>query len=68
MTGKKLLEKGELQRRYTIIPLNKISARTLNDKVVNAAKNLVRGGYSFIYQDISVEITENLIYLSGWRG
>uniref|UniRef100_A0AAQ5Y5M7 SMC hinge domain-containing protein n=1 Tax=Amphiprion ocellaris TaxID=80972 RepID=A0AAQ5Y5M7_AMPOC len=35
VTGKKLLEKGELQRRYTIIPLNKISAKTLNDKVVN---------------------------------
>lgn len=42
MTGKKLLEKGELQRRYTIIPLNKISAKTLNDRVINAAKNLVR--------------------------
>lgn len=42
VTGKKLLEKGELQRRYTIIPLNKISAKTLDDKVVNAAKNLVR--------------------------
>ncbi|XP_034059230.1 structural maintenance of chromosomes protein 2 [Gymnodraco acuticeps] len=41
VTGKKLLEKGELQRRYTIIPLNKISAKTLNDKVVNAAKSLV---------------------------
>lgn len=42
VTGKKLLEKGELQRRYTIIPLNKISAKTLDDKVVKAAKNLVR--------------------------
>ncbi|XP_072318999.1 structural maintenance of chromosomes protein 2 [Eucyclogobius newberryi] len=41
VTGKKLLEKGELQRRYTIIPLNKISAKTLNDRVVSAAKNLV---------------------------
>uniref|UniRef100_A0A7N6AUS6 Structural maintenance of chromosomes protein n=1 Tax=Anabas testudineus TaxID=64144 RepID=A0A7N6AUS6_ANATE len=35
VSGKKLLEKGELQRRYTIIPLNKISAKTLNEKVVN---------------------------------
>uniref|UniRef100_A0A674CN44 Structural maintenance of chromosomes protein 2 n=1 Tax=Salmo trutta TaxID=8032 RepID=A0A674CN44_SALTR len=34
VTGKKLLEKGELKRRYTIIPLNKISARTLNDSLV----------------------------------
>ncbi|KAM7008779.1 structural maintenance of chromosomes protein 2 [Tautogolabrus adspersus] len=41
VTGKKLLEKGELQRRYTIIPLNKISAKTLNDRVVSAAKGLV---------------------------
>ncbi|XP_061627398.1 structural maintenance of chromosomes protein 2 [Phyllopteryx taeniolatus] len=41
VTGKKLLEKGELQRRYTIIPLNKISAKMLSDKVVNAAKSLV---------------------------
>uniref|UniRef100_A0A669E9F3 Structural maintenance of chromosomes protein 2 n=1 Tax=Oreochromis niloticus TaxID=8128 RepID=A0A669E9F3_ORENI len=41
VTGKKLLEKGELQRRYTIIPLNKISAKTLNDRVINAAKSLV---------------------------
>ncbi|KAA8594896.1 hypothetical protein FQN60_012031 [Etheostoma spectabile] len=41
VTGKKLLEKGELQRRYTIIPLNKISAKTLNDRVVNTAKRLV---------------------------
>ncbi|XP_053274369.1 structural maintenance of chromosomes protein 2 [Pleuronectes platessa] len=41
VTGKKLLEKGELQRRYTIIPLNKISAKTLQDRVVSSAKNLV---------------------------
>ncbi|XP_052364150.1 structural maintenance of chromosomes protein 2 [Oncorhynchus keta] len=41
VTGKKLLEKGELKRRYTIIPLNKISARTLNDSVVKTAKSLV---------------------------
>ncbi|KAM3623759.1 uncharacterized protein V6R79_015244 [Siganus canaliculatus] len=41
VTGKKLLEKGELERRYTIIPLNKISARTIDDRVINAAKGLV---------------------------
>uniref|UniRef100_A0A674CMR1 Structural maintenance of chromosomes protein n=1 Tax=Salmo trutta TaxID=8032 RepID=A0A674CMR1_SALTR len=41
VTGKKLLEKGELKRRYTIIPLNKISARTLNDSLVTTAKSLV---------------------------
>ncbi|XP_034044489.1 structural maintenance of chromosomes protein 2 [Thalassophryne amazonica] len=43
VTGKKLLEKGELQRRYTIIPLNKISAKTLHENVVSSAKKLVGG-------------------------
>lgn len=41
VTGKKILEKGELKRRYTIIPMNKISSRTLNSNVVQTAKNLV---------------------------
>lgn len=49
VTGKKLLEKGELQRRYTIIPLNTIAAKTLNNKVVNAAKGLVRALNTAIY-------------------
>ncbi|KAJ3601182.1 hypothetical protein NHX12_032155 [Muraenolepis orangiensis] len=41
VTGKKLLEKGELKRRYTIIPLNKIAAKTLNHNVIKTAKSLV---------------------------
>lgn len=41
VTGKKLLEKGELKRRYTIIPLNKISGRIINDNVIRTAKSLV---------------------------
>ncbi|XP_075681731.1 structural maintenance of chromosomes protein 2 isoform X2 [Rhinoderma darwinii] len=41
VTGKKLLEKGELKRRLTIIPLNKISARRVGDNTINVAKNLV---------------------------
>lgn len=49
VTGKKLLEKGELQRRYTIIPLNKISAKTLDDRVVNAAKSLVREFFKIVF-------------------
>ncbi|XP_072173354.1 structural maintenance of chromosomes protein 2-like [Diadema setosum] len=41
MTGKKLLQKGELKRRYTIIPLNKISARSISSDTIKAAENLV---------------------------
>ncbi|NXM45142.1 SMC2 protein, partial [Gymnorhina tibicen] len=40
VTGKKLLEKGELKHRYTIIPLNKISARCVQEGTVNLAKSL----------------------------
>ncbi|XP_028403632.1 structural maintenance of chromosomes protein 2-like [Dendronephthya gigantea] len=40
-TGKKLLQKGELKRRYTIIPLNKISSRTINPNTIKKAKSLV---------------------------
>ena len=39
--GKKLLQHGDLRRRYTIIPLNKISARAIDDSVVRRAQNLV---------------------------
>ncbi|NXY45070.1 SMC2 protein, partial [Ceuthmochares aereus] len=41
VTGKKLLEKGELKRRYTIIPLNKISARCVGQDIVKLGQILV---------------------------
>ena len=41
-TGKKLLQKGQLKRRYTIIPLNKIAARSIDQGTVNRAEQLVR--------------------------
>ncbi|NXE78498.1 SMC2 protein, partial [Cochlearius cochlearius] len=40
VTGKKLLEKGELKCRYTIIPLNKISARCVGQDTVKLAQTL----------------------------
>ncbi|KAM6109743.1 structural maintenance of chromosomes protein 2 [Phoenicopterus ruber ruber] len=40
VTGKKLLEKGELKRRYTIIPLNKISARCVGQDIIKLAQTL----------------------------
>ncbi|XP_014811914.1 PREDICTED: structural maintenance of chromosomes protein 2 [Calidris pugnax] len=44
VTGKKLLEKGELKRRYTIIPLNKIAARCLGRDTVKLAQTLAGRG------------------------
>jgi structural maintenance of chromosome 2 len=43
VTGKALLSKGQLQKRVTIIPLNKIDARTCNDKQIAAADRASRG-------------------------
>ena len=40
-TGKLLLEKGKLKRRVTIIPLNRISGRTVSDTVVRTAQQEV---------------------------
>jgi len=39
--GKKLLEKGELKRRVTIIPLNKIASTTVSSDAVERAESLV---------------------------
>eukprot|EP00049_Salpingoeca_infusionum_P003732 m.70226 g.70226 ORF g.70226 m.70226 type:complete len:1213 (+) comp12252_c0_seq3:40-3678(+) len=41
VTGKQLLSKGKLKRRVTIIPLNKIAARTLKRETVAEAQRLV---------------------------
>lgn len=41
MTGKKLLSHGQLQTRITIVPLNKVSGRPMDRRVVDFAQNLV---------------------------
>ncbi|XP_053685055.1 structural maintenance of chromosomes protein 2 [Sabethes cyaneus] len=43
-TGKKLLQKGQLQSRTTMIPLNKISSRSIDQSTVRVADNLVGKG------------------------
>ncbi|XP_010017174.1 PREDICTED: structural maintenance of chromosomes protein 2 [Nestor notabilis] len=44
VTGKKLLEKGELKHRYTIIPLNKILARCVSQEKIKLAQTLAGYG------------------------
>ena len=42
-TGKELLKNGQLKRRVTIIPLNKIESSTLSESTLkNAAKSVGR--------------------------
>ncbi|CAJ1367875.1 unnamed protein product [Effrenium voratum] len=43
-TGKALLEKGQLRKRVTIIPLNKIQDNSISPQVVRQAKNIVPKG------------------------
>lgn len=52
VTGSQLLERGQLRKRVTIIPLNKIAARTLSEQQVHIAKELCPG---------KVELALNLI-------
>lgn len=40
-TSKKLLQRGQLQQRVTIIPLNKISGRVMDKRIVDLAQKLV---------------------------
>jgi len=40
-TGKQLLKNGQLKKRVTIIPLNKINKRTVDSKIIKNAERLV---------------------------
>lgn len=40
-TSKQLLEKGRLKKRYTIIPLNKIAAKSISSDIIKRAQSLV---------------------------
>lgn len=48
MTGKKLLQKGQLQTRVTIIPLNKISGRSIDANTVRHAENIVSNFFEIL--------------------
>ncbi|NWT11832.1 SMC2 protein, partial [Vireo altiloquus] len=57
VTGKKLLEKGELKHRYTIIPLNKISARCVKEDTVKLAQSLA--GHANLHLALSLIVYES---------
>nr|CAD7394978.1 unnamed protein product [Timema cristinae] len=47
VTSKKLLKRGQLQRRTTIIPLNKISGHSMNQNTIRTAEQLVRKAHNY---------------------
>lgn len=40
-TGKKIVEKGDLRRRYTFIPMNQIKGNAIDSNTVKRAQSLV---------------------------
>ena len=42
VVGKKLLERGQLQKRVTFIPLNKISSSCIDQRTIQHAERMVR--------------------------
>jgi structural maintenance of chromosome 2 len=53
-TGKLLLQHGQLKKRVTILPLNKIDSRTLSAAVVNRAKEIARAHHSTV--NLAIEL------------
>jgi structural maintenance of chromosome 2 len=51
-TGKLILQRGELKRKTTIIPMNQIRAHAVSAQVIKAAKNLV--GEENVYSALSL--------------
>ena len=49
VVGKKLVQKGQLKRRYTIIPLNKIVSRKISPDIVKKANALVCKMFVYIF-------------------
>ncbi|XP_050294064.1 structural maintenance of chromosomes protein 2 [Anthonomus grandis grandis] len=67
VTSKKLLQKGDLQTRTTFIPLNKISARKMDQETVRFAQSLVgkencQPALSLIQYDPSLQPAMEFIY------
>lgn len=52
VTGKLILERGELQKRTTMIPLNKIKTYTMDQRIVNKAKEV--GGRDQVFSALSL--------------
>ncbi|NXK62934.1 SMC2 protein, partial [Sylvietta virens] len=68
VTGKQLLEKGELKHRYTIIPLNKISARCVQEDTVKLAQTLAGHANSHLALSLIVyesELQKAMEYVFG---
>lgn len=61
VTSKNILKYGNLQRRVTIIPMNKITSRCLNSSVIKIAENLVCVSTNF---NDGILITK---FLPGWK-
>lgn len=70
-TGKQLLQNGDLRRRVTIIPLNKIQAHAVPPRVQQAAARLVCHFFDLITISsifLTLFVKELEITSAGWQG
>jgi structural maintenance of chromosome 2 len=66
-TGKKLLKNGKLKKRVTIIPLNQISNRSIDAKVIEAAEKIVGANnavlaLSLVGYDAELQAAMNFVF------
>lgn len=66
-TGKQLLQKGDLRRRVTIIPLNKIQSHLVPPRVQQATVRLVCGSFLFYCQIQHLFLCSLLIFYLFFR-
>ena len=67
-TGKQLLQKGGLQRRVTIIPLNKIQTHPVSKRIQDAAVKLVSLQTLSCILSITCYVNKHVIFnFAGWR-
>jgi structural maintenance of chromosome 2 len=64
-TGKLLLENGKLQKRVTIIPLNKVEAHCIPDKIVSAANKAVGADVALSFIGFDDELQAAMKYVFG---
>ena len=64
-TGKLLLENGKLQKRVTIIPLNKVEAHCIPDKIVSAANKAVGADVALSFVGFDDELEAAMKYVFG---
>lgn len=64
LTSNKLIKKGQLERRHTFIPINKIQGRAMDQQTIRAAQQLVSFLAVIVHMVLSLHLFELLLNLN----